>query len=396
MKPSPTHLWIWRFQTITSLIILGTLAACASAQPVPSSTPSLLVFAGTYTSQNPEGIFVYRLDPASGALSLLSKTTGLPNPSYLTIDPGRRYLIAVSETDHYLGQPGGAVSSYRINSSTGELTLINSQPTGGANPCYVSVDPSGKWVFVANYSGGSVAVLPLGDDGRLGAPAALVQHSGSSINPDRQEAPHAHSIQRAPASQTLVLAADLGLDKVLLYDLDPAKGSLSPHAIPFLALKPGAGPRHFTFHPTLPYLYIANELDSSLTVFNYDAKNAAFQENETLSLLPADFKGQNGSADIHITPDGKFLYASNRGHDSLAMFAIDGSSGKLTALGYQPSGGKTPRNFAIDPSGTYLLAANQDSGTIVTFRIDKASGKLTPAGPVTHLDQVVCLQFMEK
>jgi len=385
----------FRIFLVFGLLGLFALQACSPLAPTQAAHSSL-VFAGTYTGQNPNGIFVYRFDPTSGALTLLSKTAGLPNPSFLTVDPGRRYLLAVSETGDYLGQPGGAVSSYRINSETGGLTLINSQPTHGASPCYVSVDPSGRWVFVANYSGGSVTVLPLGEDGRLGEPTALVQHNGSSINQNRQEAPHAHSIQRAPGSQTLVLAADLGLDKILLYDLDPAKGSLAPHAVPSLALKPGAGPRHFTFHPTAPYVYVANELDSSVTAFHYDAPNAAFQEIQTLSLLPPDFQGENGSADIHITPDGKFLYASNRGHDSLAIFSIDAASGQLTSLGHQPSGGKTPRNFAIDPSGTYLLAANQDSGSIVTFRIDKATGKLSPAGPVTQLDQVVCLQFLEK
>lgn len=396
MKSSHTRTIILRLFALSAVISLFALVACARPPAPPPAAQSLLVFAGTYTGQNAEGIFTYRLDPASGALTLLSKTAGLPNPSFLTVDPSRRYLLAVSESGETLGKPGGAVSSYRINPDTGGLTLINSQPTGGASPCYVSVDPNGKWAFVANYSGGSVAVLPLGDDGRLGAPTALVQHSGSSINKDRQEAPHAHSIQRAPGSQTLVLAADLGLDKILLYDLDPLKGSLAAHAVPSLDLRPGSGPRHFAFHPSAPFLYVANELDSSVTAFHYDAASAAFQEIQTLSLLPPDFKGTNGSADIHISPDGKFLYASNRGHDSLAIFAIDSASGKLTSLGTQPSGGKTPRNFSIDPSGTYLLAANQDSGSIVTFRIDKASGKLTPAGPVTHLDQVVCLQFLEK
>jgi 6-phosphogluconolactonase len=362
-----------------------------------SKENSPLVFVGSYTSPgHADGITVYRMDPNSGALTQVNKATSLPNPSFLTVDPSQRYLIAVSEAGEYNGQPGGAVSSYAINPTTGALKLINSQPTHGESPCYVSLDPAGKWVLVANYSSGSVTVLPLGEDGRLGAPSDVVQHSGSSVNPWRQESPHAHSILRAPGSETLTLAADLGIDRVMLYDLDPKTGKLVPHSIPWLSVKPGAGPRHMVFHPNQRFLYVVNELDSSVTSFAYDAGAGAFQELQTLSLLPEDFKGTNNSADIHITPSGKFLYASNRGHDSLAMFSIDDASGKLTPMGHVSTQGKTPRNFAIDPYGKFLLVANQDSGNIITLRIDPLTGKLSPTGQKTSLSAPVCIQFYDK
>ncbi len=378
-----------RLVRLLAPFLLCLLAACQPAR-------AALVFVGSYTPNGGAGISTYRLDLASGSLSLLKKSGELPNPSFLAIDPSRRYLLAVSESGEYLGQPGGAVSSYRIDAATGSLTLINSQPTRGASPCYVSVDPSGKWVLVANYSGGSLTVLPLDAEGRLGEPSALEQHHGSGPNPERQEAPHVHSVQVARGNPSLVLAADLGLDQVLLYDLDSARGSLAAHAIPSLALKPGSGPRHFAFHPSLPALYVLNELASSLSVFRFDAKQGSGEEIETVSLLPAGYSARNTSADVHLSPDGRFLYASNRGHDSLAIFAVDPASGKLTPQGQQPSGGKTPRNFAIDAGGRLLLAANQDSGTIVSFRIDAASGKLSPTGAVTEVEQPVCILIMSE
>lgn len=360
---------------------------------------SPFVYVGTYTQgpakgQNrPDGLFVYRMDPTTGALTLVSKAGGPPNPSFLTFDPSGRYLLAVSETSQFAGQDGGGVSSYAIDKSTGALTLINSQPTHGAASCYVTVDPSGKWVLVTNYSGSNFTVLPLGADGKLGPFTDVVVHTGSSVNKDRQEGPHPHSVILAPGSPTLVMVADLGLDRIMLYDLDTVKGKLTPHAAPWITIHPGAGPRHMAFTPDGQTLYVANEVDSTVSAFHYDAAKGAFTELQNLSLLPANFSGQNMSADIHVTPSGKFLYASNRGQDALAMFSIDPPTGQLVATGYVSTQGKTPRNFAIDPTGSFLLAANQDSGSIVTFRIDPANGKLTPAGQVTQLAAPVCVKF---
>jgi 6-phosphogluconolactonase len=393
------------------LICMGLLLALsACGAPAPTRSPSMsvspqnkspLVYVGTYT-QGPkgenraEGIYVYRMDLATGALTLQSKAGGPPNPSYLTIDPSQRYLIAVSETSQFNGQDGGGVSSYGIDPTSGALSLINSQPTHGQAPCHVIVDPSGKWVIVANYSSGNATVLPLGDDGKLGAPTDVVQHHGSSVNKSRQEGPHAHSSTFAPGSGTLLLVADLGLDRIMLYDLDLAKGKLAPHATPWIAIHPGGGPRHMAFSADARFLYVANEVDSSVTTFEYHAAKGAFTEMQTLPLLPADFSGQSTAADIHLTPSGKFLYASNRGLDSLAMFSIDPTSGKLTSIGQTPTQGKTPRNFAIDPSGAYLLAANQDGNSVVTFRIDPATGKLSASGPVANLPAPVCVKFFVK
>lgn len=368
-----------------------TVAATAAATAAQPGGP--LVFVGTYTfgpgnAKRPEGIFGYRMDPATGALSPVSKAGGPPNPSYLAVDTSGRYLAAVSEW----GQRGVGISSYAIDTHSGSLTLINSQPVGGDSPAYVSIHPSGKWVLTANYMGGSASVLPLSEDGKLGERTALVEHQGSGPRKDRQEAPHAHSVIMAPGS-SLVLVADLGIDRVMLYDLDEEKGTLAPHAVPALELPPGSGPRHMTFSPDGRFLYVVNELSSSLTAFQFDSAAKTFQEIQAVSLLPADFQGKNTSADLHMTPSGKFLYASNRGHDSLAIFAVDESSGKLTQVGHQSTQGKTPRNFAIDPTGSFLLAANQDSGTIVTFRIDTATGGLTPTGAVTELAMPVCIRF---
>ena len=404
MKLSPLSLHRW----VQNLLVLGlalVLLACApKSEPKGlqmSNTPqtgSPLVFVGTYTrgpqGQNrSEGIFVYRMDPSSGALALLSKAGGPPNPSFLTVDPSHRYLIAVSETGEFNGEPGGGVSSYAINAATGELKLINSQPTRGADPCYVTVDPTGKWVLVSNYSGGSVTVLPLGEDGQLGSPTDTIQHHGFSVNPDRQAEPHAHSVQVAPGSGKLVLAADLGLDRILLYDLDLSAGSLSPHAVPYLSTAAGSGPRHMAFYPGGRYLYVASEMGSTISAYQFDPSAQTYAELQTLSTLPEGYSGQNSGADIHISPSGKFLYTSNRGQDSLAVFAIDAASGKLTALGQVSTQGKTPRNFAIDPTGTFILAANQDSGSIVTLKIDAETGLPAPAGPVTNLPMPVCVQF---
>ncbi len=335
------------------------------------------------------------MDPATGTLTQLSQAGGPPNPSYLALDPSGRYLLAVSEWGQYALQPGIGISSYSINKATGALALINSQPVGGESPAYVSIDPAGKWVLVANYMGGSVTVLPLGEDGKLGEHTALIKHQGSGPNKDRQEAPHAHSAILAPGSN-LAMVADLGIDKVMLYDLDPAKGALVPHAVPALELDPGSGPRHMSFSPDGRTLYVVNELSSSLSSYQFDAASGTFQDLQSVSLLPAGFTGKNTSADIHITPSGKFLYASNRGHDSLAIFAIEKTTGKLTLVGHQPTQGKTPRNFAIDPTGAFLLAANQDSNAIVSFRIDPATGALTPTGQVTKLTMPVCIKFLEE
>jgi 6-phosphogluconolactonase len=257
----------------------------------------------------------------------------------------------------------------------------------------MSVDATGRFVLVANYGSGSVCVLPIGRDGGLGDAADVVQHQGSSVNPRRQQGPHAHSIT-LDAANRYAFAADLGIDKVMVYRLDTASGKLIPNDPPWAQVKPGAGPRHFDFHPSGKYAYLINELDSTITAFAYDASRGIIREIQTVPTLPADFRGASTCADVHVSPSGKFLYGSNRGHDSIVIFRIDEATGRLSYVGHELTQGKTPRNFAIDPTGTFLLAANQNSDTIVTFRIDQQTGKLTPTGHVAEAPMPVCLKLM--
>jgi len=350
----------------------------------------LLAYIGTYTIRGSEGIYVYRMDAVTGGLDYLSKTVGMSNPSFLAIHPQRRYLYAVNEVAQFEGKASGAVSAFSINAQTGELRYLNQKHSHGTSPCHVAVEPDGRFVLVANYSSGSACILPIGSDGQLGEATEVVQHHGSSANPDRQEGPHAHSANLDPSGRH-VLIADLGLDRIMLYRLDPAGGRLVPHTQPWASLKPGAGPRHLAFHPSGHYVYVINELDSTMTVFAYDAERGGLKELQTISTLPQGFQGTSYCADVHVSPSGRFVYSSNRGHDSIAIFGIDEATGKLSCVGHEPTLGRTPRNFAIDPSGTFLLAANQDTDTIVTFRMDQQTGRLTPTGQVASVSMPVCI-----
>lgn len=364
------------------------------------TTTKTLVYVGTYTSTLPhvagkaEGIYVYQFDAATGALTPVSKATGIVNPSFLTIDSQQRYLYAVSEVQKSGEQPGGGVSAYAIDSTTGALTFLNQQSTRGTDPCHLSVDKTGKYLLVANYSSGSLAMYPILEDGQLGAMSDFVQHEGSSIDPQRQQGPHAHSIM-IDATNRYAFSPDLGMDKVMIYQLDLTNGKLIPNEQPFVPVKPGSGPRHFDFHPSRPYAYVINELGSTVTAFAYDQAQGKLSEIQSISTLPADFTGRSHTADVHVHPSGKFLYGSNRGHDSIAIFAIDESTGQLTALGHEATQGRTPRNFAIDPTGAFLLAANQSTDTVVTFRINPATGQLTPTGQIAAIPTPVCLKMIE-
>jgi 6-phosphogluconolactonase len=378
-------------------VFLGLGALCTSSlvavQPVAEQAPKdLFLYVGTYTFGKSEGIYVYRMDPSSGALTFASIAKGITNPSFLAFDPKNRYLYAVSEVSKSAGKPGGAVSAFRRDPRTGELAFLNQQPSGGDGPCHLVVDREGKCVFVAHYSGGSVSVLPIREDGLLGEPTDVVQHHGSSVNPRRQEAPHPHSVNLDAANRFLFVP-DLGLDKIMIYRLDFTEGTLTPNEEPWARVKPGAGPRHFDFHPNGKYAYVINELDSTVTAFAYDNERGTLKEIQTVSTLPKDFTGTSTCADVHVAPSGKFLYGSNRGHDSIVIFAINEDNGRLTYVAHEPTQGKTPRNFAIDPTGNFLLAANQNSDTIVTFRIDQTTGKLSPTGDVTRVAMPVCLKM---
>ena len=351
------------------------------------------VYIGTYTWNESKGIYVYRLDSSSGTLKYESKETGLENPTFLAIEPQGRYLYAVSEIHEFDGQPGGVVSAFEIHSTTGELTYLNRKPSGGAEPCYLSVDATGKYVLVANYTGGSVAVFPIQENGELGEICDLVHHKGSSVNEERQTSPHPHSVMIDPTNR-YVFVPDLGIDKVMIYKLDLVDGKLLSNTQASVQVQAGAGPRHFDFHPNLQYAYLINELNCTLTAFAYERSGGLLKEIQSISTLPDDFEGVSHCADVHVHQSGKFVYGSNRGHDSIAMFRIAEETGMLTYLGCELTQGKTPRNFALDPAGSFLYAANHDSDNIVTFQIDVETGRLISTGEVANVPTASCLKIV--
>jgi 6-phosphogluconolactonase len=302
-------------------------------------------------------------------------------------------LYSINRLGKSAGKPSGAVTAFAIDPSSGKLTLLNQQSSGGEGPCHLVVDPTGRCVVVANYSSGSAACLPIEPDGRLGKLSCLVEHSGSSVNPKRQQGPHAHGVT-LDAANRFAFVADLGLDKIMVYRFDAAGGKLTANDPAYVSAPAGAGPRHFVFHPIGRYAYAVNELDSTMTAFSYDARRGVLRVLETLSTLPAGFRGDNTCAEIQAHPSGKFVYGSNRGHDSIAIFAIDARTGKLRPVGHELTRGKTPRNFAIDPSGRYLLAANEQSGDIVVFRIDAGTGKLCVTGSTQKVPAPMCITML--
>lgn len=374
-------------------LVLGLGAGCG--RPAGGGPArECLVYVGTNVASEQENtIFLYRLAPATGALTRVSAQPGGPKPTYLTMPAGQQHLYAVSETGTFRGAPGGAVSAFAVDRRTGHLTLLNQQPSGGAGPCYVSLDRTGRAALVANYRGGNVRLLPVTADGQLGAPAATHQHQGSGPHPN-QTGPRAHCIVTDPAN-AFAFAVDLGTDQVVGYRLSPAQDQLTPLAEPAFVARPGAGPRHLVFHPNGRWAYLINELNSTVTALAYDATAGRFRELQTVSALPASYAGTNSCADIHVAPNGRFLYASNRGHNSIAVFAIDAASGTLTPVQDVDTQGQTPRNFALDPAGRLLLVANQNSNNVVTFRIDPQTGQLTPTGQTAEVPSPMFLQVVE-
>ena len=350
------------------------------------------VFIGTYTDRASKGVYACELDLANGALGPVRLVAEIKNPSFLAIHPSRKFLYATNESAEFEENQGGALSAFFV-APDGALTLLNSQSSTGANPCHVSLDRAGQHALVANYGDGNVAVLPIESDGRLAAATSTIQHAGSSVNEQRQEGPHAHSINLDPQNR-FALAADLGVDKVLVYRFDAKRGTLAANDPPFASLPPGSGPRHLAFHPNGEWVYVINELLSTVTLFHYDAAGGALEAVQTVSTLPEGEEIDNTTAEVQVHPSGKFLYGSNRGHDSIAMFSIDERSGRLTPLGHQPSGGKTPRNFAIDPTGAFLLAANQASDVITVHRIDPQTGRLEQTEHRAEAPTPVCLKLL--
>lgn len=349
------------------------------------------LYVGTYTSGKSEGIYVYHLDSRTGELTHFKTVKRIIDPSYLTIDEKKRFLYTVNEVSQFEGKPSGAVSSFAMDRKTGDLRLINQKPSLGGSPCYITLDRQERFALIANYEAGNVSVFPVMKDGSLGDATSVVQHNGSSINRERQQGPHAHCIVVDKLNR-YAFAVDLGIDKILIYRFDSRSGKLTNHGE--VATKPGAGPRHLTFHPNNRYAYVINELDSTMTVYGYDARRGLLRPQQTISTLPTNYSGENYCADLHVSPNGRFVYGSNRGHNSIVVFAIDGKTGQLNYVENVSTEGNWPRNFTIDPTGAFLLVANQRSDSVVTFRIDKRSGRLSSTGQIAEIPTPVCLKLV--
>ena len=380
-----------RMAVMLSLMLVFGVVAMAPAD-VPK-TDKFWVFIGTGGGKA-KGIYRCEFDASTGKLTDAELTAELENANFLAIHPSNRFLAAVCNAT-IDGKKTGAVSSYTLDPKTGKLTLVNQQPSNGAGPCHVVFDRAGKNVLIANYGGGNACCYPINNEGKLSPASGTVQHKGKSVNPQRQEGPHAHSINVDPGNRFAVVA-DLGLDQVLIYKLDPTKGTLTPNDPPHVETAPGAGPRHFAFHQTLPFAYVINELDSTITALEFDREKGSFKKLGTISTLPKDFKGNNSTAEVVVHPSGKFLYGSNRGHNSIAAFSIDQKTGELKLVGHQGEGIKTPRNFNIDPTGAYLLVGSQAGDNVAVFSIDQKTGELKPTGTKVEVPVPICIKFVPK
>lgn len=347
-----------------------------------------LVFVGTYTGGASEGIYSFRFDPATGKSTDLKLAAKIKNPSFLAIHPDGQHLYSVSEVD---GE--GGISAFKINVADGTLKHLNATSTQGGSPCHLVVDKTGKFVLAANYGGGSVCVVPIRDDFTVGPTVSFIQHAGHSITPERQAGPHAHSVN-LDAANRFAFVADLGLDQVLIYRFDEKTGALTPAEQPYIAIEPGSGPRHFAFHPSGKYAYVINEILMTVTVMKYDAEHGRLTEIETVATIPEAVRPEFSTAEVVAHPSGKYLYGSNRVHDTIAVFTIDAATGKLQRIANEPTRGKTPRNFALDLTGSYLFAENQASDTVVLFRINADDGTLHATGDVLEVGSPCCIRSL--
>jgi 6-phosphogluconolactonase len=367
-------------------------SALAGATVLSAADRRPLLYIGAYTSDKNKGITVCRLDPATGAITDMTLAAETPNPTFLELHPSGRFLYAVNEIGNYDGAKAGSVVAYSIDRPSGKLTQLNRVSTKGPGPCHVTIDKSGRMAMIANYGGGSIASYRILEDGKLSEPVSFFQHEGSApAAKGRQQGPHAHSVNTTPDNKYAVVC-DLGLDQVLIYSVNPAKGSMEKHKSVNLA--PGAGPRHFAWHPSARYGYSVNELNSTVTAFLYDREAGTLDEIQSLSTLADDFKGNNSTAEIRVHPSGKFLYASNRGDDSIAVFTIDRNTGKLQRIDRTSTQGVMPRNFFVEPAGRWLMAANQKTDNVIVFEIDTKTGKLGTTGKGITVGAPVCLRTL--
>jgi len=379
-----------RFFALLFLTSSVVALAFTAAAPKPTADSHYLAFVGTYTNKtDSKGIYAFDFDAASGKLTPKGLAAETPDPSWVVVHPNGKFAYATNEAGKH-----STITAFSIDAGHAKLTQLNQLPALGADPCYLSFDKTGKYLFVANYSSGNVVVFPILPDGKLGEHTANVKDAGTlGPNKERQESPHAHWVQASPDNR-FVFISDLGLDEILSYRFDAAKGTLTPDDPPGAKLAPGAGPRHVAFSPDGKFVYVVSELNSTVTAFSYDISHSSFRELQVVSTLPSDFHGRNDTAEITVHSNGKWLFASNRGHDSIAVFKLDPASGKLQPAGDFPTGGKEPRHFTIDPTGHFLLAENQNSNSIVVFRIDPATGALTPTGESASVPSPVKLTFV--
>ena len=376
--------------TRISFIINFLILAIMTAQPDASAQD--LLYVGTYSDRGSEGIYVLEFDRKTGKLSERQTVEDKDSPSFLTIHPNGKYLYAVYREGKDADDKHGTVTAFAIDPKDGRLSKLNERSSEGSGPCHVSVDPQGQLVYVSNYGEGNLAVYPVGADGKLGKASDVVQHTGGSVNPDRQQEPHMHSMIPSESGD-VIYASDLGIDKIMLYEPDRDSGKLSEATPPFAASTPGAGPRHFALHPSGQWAFSIEELSSTIAAYKVDKKSGSLTPVDRVTTLPESASADgNSTADIHVSPDGKFVYASNRGHDSIVIYAVDTNTGKLTYVGNEPAGGQHPRNFCIDRQGEFAWVANRDTDNVVVFRRDAATGELTPTGNEIKVPLAVCVQ----
>ena len=376
------------FFRITTLIAIAFATTLDQTSAAP--TRALVCF-GSYSTPDKESVHLFQLNLQDGSLKKLNAVDGLSNPSFLKIHPNGEYLYTVNEVSTFDGKKSGGVTAFALDVNGGKLNKINQQPSGDTGPCHLTVDATGKYVLVAHYGGGSTSVLPIKIDGSVGAVVSQIKHKGSSVH-SRQKAPHAHAVHVGPNNK-FAFAPDLGIDKVLVFSFDEKTGAIAETKFDGAKLEPGSGPRHFGFHPDGKFAYVINEIKQTVTAFRYNAKRGRLRTLQTLSTVPHPVDG-NSTAEVLVHPTGQFLYGSNRGHNSIAMFRINEKNGKLTALGHESTRGSTPRNFGIDPTGQFLLAANQQSDNVAVFRINQETGKLKFTGNEIKLSKPVCVRMI--
>lgn len=382
------------FMQVAGMVLASLPYAFSSGASLSSwkKNKTYMVYIGTYAKSDMDNLYGFRLNAVTGELIQAFSVEGMPNASFLALDSQRRYLYAVNETGNFQGAKSGAISAFAINQKTGNLTFLNQQHSMGGYPCYISLDKENKVVFVANYMGGNVVTFPVQANGELGPVIDMVQHIGKSVHKN-QASPHAHCFLPDPDNHFLI-AVDLGIDKVLKYQLEPNSGKLRSYKEPAFITKPGAGPRMLTFHPNKRFAYLICELDSSMYALAYQVEQGSFQELQRIATLPSDYTGQNACAHVQVSPDGKFLYGSNRGHNSIVVYSIDKGTGRLTLVQHVDSQGDIPKNFIIEPTGNIMLVANQKSNNILSFHINKKTGKLTHTGHTIEVPLPIYLQVV--